>query len=384
MVKIEFQSSLKTKMVAYFLLASVIPIILVSWLLYAQAGHYLKENLFSYLTGVSSMKRQNLTMQIRNRKFQMETAAQSLRVLNPLSKLIDNTAEDKADAMGDLREGLERIVSDGNIFEEVYVIDSTGRILISTKTENERKDVKNMEYFEQGKSDTYFQSFFISPVTNELSLVAASPIKQRDRTFLGVLAGRMNLVEFYKTISDVTGLGETGESYIGGEDKGRVVFLTPTRHDPNSALNIKIKFGDDLEAALQKAVRGADGSGMVKDYRGKIVMASWNYMPDIRWGLVTKMDRGEFEAPMGKWKIYVSFLSLILIGIVGLVAYFFASSIINPIKLLTSAAERISKGDLKLEINTSSKDEIGILAKSFDRMLTAIKFYREEKGGPHP
>jgi len=379
MLKVGFKSSIKTRIVYSFLLSAVVPILIVSWLLYTQSSRYLKENLFSYLEGVSGMKKQALVMQVKNRKYQIDTMSESLRVVNPLSLMYNAVGQDKDAMISELRGGIDKILADGSNFEEVYIIDTVGKIFVSTQKDNERKDVKDMEYFTQGSQETYFQSFFLSPITGKLSLVVASPINNRDGTFLGILAGRINLDEFYKTISDVTGLGNTGESYIGKKDKGAAVFLTPTRHDPRSALNIKIKFGDVREKALQNAVQGVDGKGLVRDYRGKMVMASWSYIPDINWGLVTKIDQEEFEKPMAKWKGYVLFLTLVIIVIVGVVAYIFSVRIVKPINLLTSAAERISKGEMNLKIDTRSEDEIGKLAKSFERMLVAIKILKEEE-----
>lgn len=380
MQKLKFRTSLKTKMIAAFVLASVVPIIIVSWLLYAQASRNLKDNLFSYLEGISEMKKQALVMQIKNRKYQIERDASSLRVLDPLSHQMHDAAEkDKGAAIGELRNGLGKMLGDGSDFEEIYVVDTAGKILVSTEKVNEGKNVKDQEYFVQGGLGTYFQSFFLSAVTGKLSLVVASPIKEQDGTPLGVLAGRINLEELYKAITDVTGLGVTGESFVAGKEGDFAVFLTPTRHDPNSVLNLKIKLGDAIGIPIQKALQGSDGIGLGRDYRGKEVIAAWDYIPDLKWGMVTKMDMDEFERPMKEWRLQLFFLVIAIIVIVGIVAYLFAASIVRPINILTRAAERISKGETNIKLNIRSEDEIGDLAKSFERMLAALKFYQEEK-----
>ncbi len=377
MGNVRLTTSLKMRIIISFLLVSIIPTLIVSWLLFTQASFYLKENLFSYLKGFSEMKKRTLVMEVDNRKYQIETAAQSLRVLNLLSSLYNGVGKDAF--IGELRECLRNILGEGTDFEEIYIIDTAGKILVSTEKGNEGKSVKDREYFEQGSIKTYFQDFFLSSVTGRSSLVVASPIKKQNGTLLGVLAGRINLDEFYKIISDVSGLGSSGESCIGNKGDGEAVILTPTRNDPNSALNVKIKFGDDIGTPMQQAVHGNEGEGLAKDYRGKMVMASWKYIPDVKWGIVTKMDQEEFEKPMAKWRWYVLLVSFDIIIIVGVVAYIFAVTIVKPINLLTNAAERISKGETGIKIDTSAKDEIGNLARSFERMLAAIKIFMENK-----
>ncbi len=61
-----------------------------------------------------------------------------------------------------------------------------------------------------------------------------------------------------------------------------------------------------------------------------------------------------------------------------LLAVILASSITTPVNRLKEAAEKISMGDLTASVNVDQKDEIGDLALSFKRMLTAIRFFALE------
>jgi len=64
-------------------------------------------------------------------------------------------------------------------------------------------------------------------------------------------------------------------------------------------------------------------------------------------------------------------LGYILLGI--LVAFIFASRIVQPIKKLTASALNISKGRFGQVISINSKDEVGTLAKSFNKMSLELK-----------
>jgi len=63
---------------------------------------------------------------------------------------------------------------------------------------------------------------------------------------------------------------------------------------------------------------------------------------------------------------------LTLIGAVVL-AWFFALNISNPIFKLKEGMEKAENGDLTTEINIKSKDELGILAGSFNKMIANIR-----------
>jgi signal transduction histidine kinase len=70
--------------------------------------------------------------------------------------------------------------------------------------------------------------------------------------------------------------------------------------------------------------------------------------------------------------------SLILITIVIIIAFLIARSITRPIAKLTKSAEIIGKGDLEHRVELKTRDEIGELAASFNRMADNIKGLQEE------
>lgn len=69
--------------------------------------------------------------------------------------------------------------------------------------------------------------------------------------------------------------------------------------------------------------------------------------------------------------------NLIITGIIAvfvllLLSLYLASRFIKPIKSLTSAALQIAKGNLKVEVDTTSNDETGILANAFNAIRNSI------------
>ena len=63
-----------------------------------------------------------------------------------------------------------------------------------------------------------------------------------------------------------------------------------------------------------------------------------------------------------------------------IVAFFLSRSIVRPIVQLSDAAEKVSMGDLAVNVEVKSNDEIGDLADSFGRMVTAYRFMAEDEG----
>ncbi|MGR3320088.1 MAG: ATP-binding protein [Candidatus Anammoxibacter sp.] len=61
------------------------------------------------------------------------------------------------------------------------------------------------------------------------------------------------------------------------------------------------------------------------------------------------------------------------------VLYFIAKKIVRPISRLVKMTKSVAKGDLEYKVNVKSNDEIGVLAESFDQMISELKLQRDEK-----
>lgn len=70
---------------------------------------------------------------------------------------------------------------------------------------------------------------------------------------------------------------------------------------------------------------------------------------------------------------------IIMVIVVAIISILFGRSVVGPIKKLTVAADKVSKGDLSVTVQLKSNDEIGELAESFERMVTAVKFLSEDE-----
>src|SRR5690606_5853801 len=178
---------------------------------------------------------------------------------------------------------------------------------------------------------------------------------------------------------DFTGLGKTGETVVAKKLGDEVVFMAPTRHDDNAALKRKIKVGSRVSTELQQASRGDIGRGVITDYRGVKVFAAWRPAPSLEWGLVTKIDRAEAAAPLSAARNRILGLALVVAGLVMIASLLAARQLVRPLGELKEAADKISKGNFDVELDIRSGDEIGELADSFERMVAAIKYFREPK-----
>ena len=279
-------------------------------------------------------------------------------------------------ARKEIRQLLGLALGDQEIFEELLVMRPDGKVIVSTFSDHEGKTAAELEYFKRGSAATYLQPVFVSPITNVLTMVIATPIRGPENQNIGVLAARLNLKRFFRLINDYTGLGKTGETVVAKKIDDALVFMAPTRHDDKAALQRRMP--TDTSAPITAGARGDTGRGPGSDYRGEPVLAAWTFAPTLEWGVVTKIDLDEANAPIAEVRTRVLFITLAVIALAVIVALIVARTMIEPLRRLKNATEKISKGNLEVDLGISSSDEIGELADSFERMVAAIKFFREQ------
>jgi HAMP domain-containing protein len=89
-------------------------------------------------------------------------------------------------------------------------------------------------------------------------------------------------------------------------------------------------------------------------------------------GKMRQIERSYLEEYKDKIKIfYLVILCVILVLLVRI--YFYARSVIQPIRYLSEVADKISMGELDTPIEIKQKGEVGALAESIERMQTSVK-----------
>jgi methyl-accepting chemotaxis protein WspA len=169
-----------------------------------------------------------------------------------------------------------------------------------------------------------------------------SPVFAEGRV-IGVLALGLGPERVWQVLSDLSGLGRTGE-IVTGEQQGQSVLVTcPLRNAPDAAFKLQIPLGGETGAAAQKAASGARGYGVVRDYRGTEVVAAWCYLPTYRWGIVVKQDAREAYAMVAAQERTVLGLAAAIAIAVAVAAIVIARSISTPLRTAVAVANRVAE-----------------------------------------
>lgn len=189
----------------------------------------------------------------------------------------------------------------------------------------------------------------------------------------GVLALGLTPQRIWQMLSDVTGLGETGEIVTGQLVGDAVLVTAPLTHVPKAAFRHRIPLEDKRTGGVLEAARGSRGYGMFTDYRGAEAVAAWCYLPSFRWGLSVKQDAAEAFGLVRFQRFALIGLSLATIVGVTLAALVVARTISSPVRTAMAVARQVAGGDLRATIDITSDDETGALLDAIQTMTGDLR-----------
>lgn len=265
-------------------------------------------------------------------------------------------------------------------FEDIMLADTSGTIVYSSNPGHREEYARALDYynpgtFAAGKDNVYFSDPYVNNAkfkNFKFGMIGAAPIRGFDKKWIGEVIFEINLDPIYGLIQSVEGLGNTGETLVGRRiNNNEVLILNPLRYDATAALNKKIIIGSPLGMALQNAVAGNTGSGIVTDYRGVKVLAHWHDIrtKQIDWGIVSKIDIREALTPINNLKDVVFLVIIVEVLVLTGIILAISKSISDPIEQLRKGTEIIAAGNLVYKVATAAKDEVGELSRSFEKML---------------
>ncbi|GEM_PF-721539 len=125
--------------------------------------------------------------------------------------------------------------------------------------------------------------------------------------------------------------GQTGEFTLGKLDNHTIRFIFKQRH-VDSKNQIAVPWNSTLAEPMRRALKGQSGVDVILDYRGHSVLAAYEPISYLGWGIVAKIDIDEVRAPYIKAATY-AFVFSILLAITGsIVFWFYVNPLVNEIE----------------------------------------------------
>lgn len=220
--------------------------------------------------------------------------------------------------------------------------------------------------------------------TSGLMLKAAATVIDENDEPMGVLYGGILLNRNYEIVDRVKEIVFKGEKYKGRETGTATIFQGDLRISTNVADEQgKRAIGTRVSEEVKKAVLDEgqpwnDIAFVVKDW----YITAYEPIKNIEEKIIGILYVGTLEKPYLDTanRVMLTFTVLALLCVVFLlvILYFATTSIVKPLQSMVVATQEIAKGDLDHKVEVQSRDEVGDLAASFNRMTERLKAANEE------
>lgn len=224
------------------------------------------------------------------------------------------------------------------------------------------------EWWQKAKSD----GFFVVEVEYDESAGAwtmpfAVRVDDRDGKFLGVIKAVPLIREIAREVELTTKKYRTTELRLADQE-GRLIYSS-------KAFQMLEDVSD--KEFFQKA-RGDSGFFSVTEgERGKLFTYArsqgFRGFQGLQWVLVMSHDTAEVFAPVRELQRSLGIIAVIFVLAAGFFAAVLSRAISRPIKKLTESASSIAQGNLDVNIDIYTHDEIGQLSSSFREMTQKLK-----------
>lgn len=355
----DFQLSFRTKTILVLLFFGITPLLLNGLFTHFRSEKSLKEKTSQNLEEMNRL----VTAQIENFIIEafknVEALSQNQILISPEVPLEEKSAE------------IKKIVSYYPIFEDITLLDISGRVLTSSsfkfygEWENNFWFLQAKERKEIVMSDIYAAVDPTQPV-----LAFFVPVLDQEGKISFFLAVQINTVRLLEIISSIK-IGERGQAFLINS-RGDIIA-----HPYRSLLFEKISPTYPLKETTALKKGELDFSfrqeEVIANFR---VIEKFQQYPGQNWHLILIQPKEEVLSLVKQIRnqtyVFLIFTSSVII----LVASFLSRYITQPLEKLALAAKEISAGNFQVQVDIRTKDEFEDLAVTFNAMIKDLRrFY---------
>ncbi len=363
--------SIKTQIIVFALLATIIPSVTMGWLSYVQNREFLNEKIKQELRVVTSQVSRELDLWLKDRLYDLRVFSSSYVVLENLEKIlregsghIENVVAHRRlkDYLGSVR---EKIVD----YQELMLLDLHGAP-VATSSDKVTTVTLPEKWLERAQANKYtIGSAYWEETLQAAVIVITQPIRTANERLLGVLVAKLN----FRTISKVLmkyAQGEIGELYLITQDG---FLLVSSQSSSAKFLETKL-----LDNTTKKLFSQEGEPNVYLGYQNQTVVGALKRMSELGWGVVAEKERAKAYAQIVRLRNLTLALVVGLLFLIGLAAYLLSLSLVRPLNRLTSGAGKVAAGDLEVDVPVSSRSEVGYLTEVFNDMVARLRQGREE------
>ena len=316
------------------------------------------------------------------------------RLLSVDEAVIAFAAADPADRPARLP-AVQRLLDDVTAVQPditlAFIADTAGIGIASNNVENIDQDLNFREYMQEGLAGHYYASdILVGKKTRRPGIFFSGPIRDGDRQ-VGVLVLKLAGERVQDICDRVDFGGGRGAAILVNRHGIILAAPLPERRytslgpltdaeiaeiDPERRYGLPTIESTGFEPAIADRLRTAEEPGserFVSPVTGDTVIASYAPMHHRDWRVALIRPRSDFDQSLRRLRtqqrVFMVAVAISAIGLALLASRWFVA----PIKHLTEFARRLSGGDFEARADVRSRDEVQVLAETFNDMVPKLR-----------
>lgn len=216
-----------------------------------------------------------------------------------------------------------------------------------------------------------FSDPYLDMITNTYTITVAMPLRDKNGKFIGIIGEDLLLSSIINTVKnlDLNGLGYG----ILIDKHGAALY------DPNKKLtNTNISTTDETKKLISTMLYKKNGEIQYRlNNTNKLML--FRELTATGWILGIVMNTDVAYKTVDDLKNKYVIINILIFLLLLMVTLFFSRSITKPIYELIKGTEEFASGDLDKRLVVNSSDEIGSLARAFNKMAENLKNMMAER-----
>lgn len=266
---------------------------------------------------------------------------------------------------------VNKIKQSSGTVASIFLLHNDKLIRVSSTVSN--TDPKVLGTYMPSSSDVYKKIInnkeYIGSITIDdvAYMTRIRPLVDKNKNIIGAIGVGNKILDDYleKTLSNIK-MWKTGYVYIVDSEGKSIIYPS------------KIKNTSNRKGFVKRILLNKSGAIKYTTLNGIKKSAYYQYFKPWNWYIVSTIDYSELNSPYGSILITLIIVGLAIVIFAGIIAVLITNNLIRPINKLKSCMEIARKGDLTVHCDVDSKDEIGVLANSFNNMLAENKMLVEK------
>lgn len=375
-IQVSGLQSIKTKIIFFALLATIIPSLTLGVLSYVQNRKLLRNKIANELYNTTTQTAGEVDFWLKARLYDLKVFSSSYIVSENLQRILGKQQDniERLVALDRVKAYLQSVRQKFTDYRELILVNMIGESLVSSGTETPVVNLPDQWFQRLEEGKPVVGTPYWDPTLKRRVVVLAEEIKSPDNKRLGILATKTDLASLVSILKRK--VSKNADEIYLTDARGTLIATSAPDFDGSSRSDL----------AAKTLATGSGFSRLPVEYdshRDQKVVGLGAMVPSTDWAVVAEMEKSGAYADIVRLGTWTALLVCVLLMAMGLFAYLLGHSIVKPLQRLSGEAGKVASGDLEVDLPVHGNSEVSYLTQVFNHMVASLRRGQEEISQAH-